>query len=499
MVELAKISLSKDLYYLNNNLVSLKEYILDTLGEDSCFIGSLDMVSQRLLEYKCLIDSLQIGICVMDREGIVTVWNPAIEKVYNIDREEIIGRPLKDFFENSINLRVLEDKKAIDSRFHKPSTGCEIIINAVPIYNNGDFQGVVSIDYSIGQVQKLSDQLYEAENKIRVLEKELKEYRSENSDFFVGRSEKVREQIELALMTADTDVPILLYGESGTGKEVFARFIHKKSKVKGRFVAVNCSAIPDSLFESEFFGYEEGAFTGAHKSGHQGYFEQADSGTLFLDEISELPLQQQSKLLRVIQEGKVSPLGSEKEVPVNVRIISATNIDLETKVREKKFRIDLYYRLKGIKIIIPPLRERQEDLEDMLKYFLKEMAERYNRKIHAIDKKTLDILKRYDWPGNIREMKNIMRQMVLLNKTDILTPDVIPKDIYFYGSNPEFKKTNIFEDEDLSLTEKVEEFEKYIISKKLIANHGNIAQTSKELKVARSTLHYKIDKYKINI
>lgn len=489
--------LDRDLLYLNKRLLNLKECIVEDLGDKCNASPVIDIVIQRLVEYKALIDALQVGICVMDREGLVTVWNPAIEKIYGISRETILGRPLKDFFENSMNLRVLEDKKPIDSRFHKPSEGCEIIINAVPIYYEGDFQGVVSIDYSVGQVQELSDELYEVKNKVRLLEKELEEYKSESSDFFIGRSSKIKEEIELALMTADTDVPILIYGESGTGKEVFARFIHKKSKVAGRFVAVNCSAVPDSLFESEFFGYKKGAFTGASDSGYRGYFEQADSGTLFLDEISELPLQQQSKLLRAIQEGRVTPLGGDREIDVNVRLICATNMDLEEKVREKKFRIDLYYRLKGIQITIPPLREREEDLEDMLNYFLLEMARRYNRRIYSIDQESMEILRAYNWPGNIREMKNVMRQMILLNKGESLTKDSIPKDIYFYVQNPEFKETNIVDDGRLCLKEKLEEFEKYMINKTLVHNNGNIAKAAEELKIPRSTLHYKLDKYGI--
>lgn len=480
---------------VNNDVESSK--LEDCKG---CFEELVNKINKRVIECKYLIDNLQIGICAIDAKGIVTEWNSAIEKVYGISRESIIGKPLVDFFENAINLKVLNTGEKINSRYHEPKKGCQIIINSQPIYYKSELIGVISIDYSTSQVQILSDQLKIAKDTIKNLKRKLEDLEENTSDFFIGDNKKIREQVELAFMVSGTDVPILIYGESGTGKEVFARFIHRKSGVKGRFVAVNCSAIPDTLFESEFFGYEKGAFTGASTSGKEGYFKQADSGTLFLDEISELPLQQQSKILRVIQEGRVNPLGSEKDESINVRIVCATNIDLEERVKEKKFRIDLYYRLKGIKIGLPPIRDRKEDIRSMLEYFFLEVVERYNKRIYKISPKVMKVLECYHWPGNIREMKNVMRQMVLVTKGDELLDDVIPREIYFstlsFEDELKSKNENIA---DLGLRESLEIYEKHLIRTAIWESKGNISKASDILKIPRSTLHYRIEKHGIEI
>lgn len=457
-------------------------------------------INKQILEYNYLVNHFQVGLCVIDNKGNVTEWNSSIEKVYGIPRDSIIGRPLADFFEDPINLKVLKTGKSISNTFHEPRRGCQIIINSEPIYYNSELIGVISTDYSTSQVQILSDQLKIAKDTIKSLKRKLEDLEENTSDFFIGESIKIREQVELASMVSSTDVPILIYGESGTGKEVFARFIHEKSGVNGSFVAVNCSAIPDTLFESEFFGYEKGAFTGASKFGKKGYFKQADGGTLFLDEIGELPLTQQSKLLRVIQESKVTPLGGEKDEEINVRIICATNLDLEEKVKKKEFRIDLFYRLKGIKIELPPIRERTEDIQSMIEYFFMELVEKYNKKVKRISKKTMSILKRYTWPGNIREMKNVIRQMVLVTKGEELLEDVIPKEIYFSvlesSDGLGIDSRNI---EDLGLSENIEVYEKHLIKKALWKSKGNIAEAANILKIPRSTLHYRIDKYNIEV
>lgn len=457
-------------------------------------------INKQVLEYEYLINNFQIGLCAIDIKGNVTEWNSSIERVYGISRNDIIGKPLADFFEDPINLRVLKTGESIRNTFHEPKRGCQIIINSEPIYYNSELIGVISTDYSIRQVQVLSDQLKIAKKTIKNLERQLDNLEENKFDFFIGKSKKIKEQVNLASMVSNTDVPILIYGESGTGKEVFARFIHKESGVKGKFVAVNCSAIPNTLFESEFFGYEKGAFTGASKSGKKGYFKQANYGTLFLDEIGELPLEQQSKLLRVIQEEKVTPVGAERDEEIDVRIICATNLDLEEKIIQKEFRVDLFYRLKGIKIELPPIRERQEDIQSMIQYFFIEIVEKYNKKVKKVSPKAMNILRKYSWPGNIREMKNVIRQMVLMTKGEELLEAVIPKEIYFsvLGGNDEIAldSKNM---EELGLSENIKMYEKHLIKKALWKSKGNIAEASSILKIPRSTLHYRIDKYKIEV
>ncbi len=314
--------------------------------------------------------------------------------------------------------------------------------------------------------------------------------------FFVGNDPKIREIMEFATKIAYSDIPIIIYGESGTGKEVLSRFIHKKSKLQGNFVAVNCSAIPDNLFESEFFGYLEGAFTGAKKGGFKGYFEQANGGTLFLDEISELPLQQQTKLLRTIQEMKIRPLGADKDIDVNIRIICATNIDLMDKIEDKTFRLDLYYRINGIKLHLPPLRNRK-DLKEMIRYFVKEEAAKYNRQKLDIAPETMKLLCRYYWKGNVRELKNIIAQMIILTQGNTILPESIPNEVMMAKNTPKYEEIIFAENIGESLEEKLSSIEKNIIIHALRDNNMNISKTAGFLKIPRSTLHYKMNKYHI--
>lgn len=433
-----------------------------------------------------VVDQIREGVVVCDQSGIVKTWNTECEKIYRIKKEEIIGKKLEDFFPDAIDVQVLRTGKYFKDIVHT-TRGSRIIISASPLYSGTEMIGCVSTDRDLREVVSLSEKLHEAMMTIEYLKERIDNKSGTSTDFFTGSNKLMNEQLQKALMTADTDVPILITGETGTGKEVVARFIHRESKLKGTFVAVNCSAIPDSLFESEFFGYVKGAFTGADNKGRAGYFEQAEGGTLFLDEISEMPLSQQTKLLRVLQEGKVRRLGSEKDIPVNVRIISACNADLQRSVELKEFRIDLFYRIKGIDIRIPPLRERKEDLEDIIRYFFDKTKEHYKRDISAISKEAMDILKNYYWAGNMRELENVMRQMVVMTRTESIEPDIIPKEIRYTMSVQE-KLCDL----EGGLKKKVQEFEEELITRALAANDGNIAKTADYLKIPRTTLQSKL-------
>ncbi|NLV77421.1 MAG: sigma 54-interacting transcriptional regulator, partial [Tissierellia bacterium] len=251
------------------------------------------------------------------------------------------------------------------------------------------------------------------------------------------------------------------------------------------------------LFESEFFGYEEGAFTGARKSGKAGYFELANNGSLFLDEIGDLPMDMQSKLLRVLQEKTIRRLGSEQDIEVYVRIISATNRDLEELVRKNKFRMDLYYRLNVIKIELPPLRERKEDIILFIKSFLEELNEEYDKNIKGIETAAVNVLSTYKWKGNVRELRNVIEQMVVLCRDDIITKDMVPK--YIIAEVEKGTEIDKFKKENIGLREMLFNYEKLLINKALEDSKGNITEAAKILKIPRSTLHYKIDNYGVNV
>ncbi len=242
---------------------------------------------------------------------------------------------------------------------------------------------------------------------------------------FIVHSQRMKDILRLAAKVAPTDATVLLLGESGTGKEMLARFIHNTSaRSRGNFIAINCAAIPQNLLESELFGYEKGAFSGATRM-HKGKFEQAHGGTLLLDEITEMPLELQAKILRVLQEKKIDRLGGTEPVDVDVRIICTTNRNIEEQVKEGSFREDLYYRINVFPIRIPPLRERKEEIEPLARFFLKKYASSFGKRITDISQEAIEILQNYRWPGNVRELENVIERAVVLCESDTITPDDI--------------------------------------------------------------------------
>ncbi len=320
-----------------------------------------------------------------------------------------------------------------------------------------------------------------------VLEKEYKALREDYTRRWqlVGKSDpivRLRNQIE---MVAKSSSRVLITGESGTGKELVARLIHQKSpRAMNAFVEVNCAAIPQELIESELFGHEKGSFTGAHER-KKGKFELADRGTLFLDEIGDMSLQTQAKVLRVIETQEFQRVGGSKNIKVDVRIIAATNKDLQEEVQKGNFREDLFFRLNVIPIHVPPLRERKDDIPLLIDYFLEEIAREYGRPKKNITKEAIKSFIRYNWPGNVRELKNAIERLVIMTPSETITD----KDITFY----EIGKKDYFSFK--TLREAREAFERDFILKKLKEHNWNISKTAEALQIERSNLHRKIKAY----
>ena len=266
-----------------------------------------------------------------------------------------------------------------------------------------------------------------ARKQLEILERQIKGYSQEPFKRIIGKSERIQDKINISKQVATSNVSVLITGESGTGKEEFARAIHFYSGLSGNFVPVNCSAIPYELFESEFFGYTRGAFTGARKEGKNGFFELANEGTLFLDEIGDLPLPMQGKLLRVLQDKKIKKVGGEKHIPLNVRIISATNQDLHELIEKDLFREDLFYRINVVEIKLPPLRERKEDIIPLVDFFLKEFCKENNKPLPIIESNVVEILVENDWKGNIRELKNVVEHMAIMCNGRVISLEHLPK------------------------------------------------------------------------
>lgn len=440
-----------------------------------------------------VFDNLHEAICLCDEKGIVRFWNKSAERLYGIRSDEIINKYLQEFFPNALSLKVLKNRKRITNVCHEPVKGKLVALSVAPLYDSKNkLIAVVSTDRDITDAVNLTNQLEYEKKKVEFLEHAYKNEIASKYNFssIIGKNKKIIDAITIAQKVAPTSTSVLITGKSGTGKEVFAKAIHEASGRSGNFVAINCSAIPESLFESELFGYVEGAFTGAVKKGKIGKFEFANGGTLFLDEIGDMPLEMQVKILRVLQDRIIYRLGSEKAINTDTRIIAATNQDLKKLIDQNKFREDLFYRLAVVQIQLPVLKERKEDIKDLAYLFLEEVSKQEGIKINYIDKRVYRILTNYKWDGNIRELRNVIQRMVVLSSDGKITIDAIPEYILEDTYIEDDVKSNEFDLEKI-----VENVEKGTIKEVMRMVDGNKNQAAKILNIKRTTLYYKLSKY----
>ncbi|WP_428260911.1 sigma-54 interaction domain-containing protein [Gallibacter sp. Marseille-QA0791] len=367
-----------------------------------------------------IIDNMRTGIWITDGEGKVLIVNNESVKTGGLTRDEVIGRTMDEllkvgYITESATLKVMASRKE-ECIVEELGTGGHCMTTSIPMFCQGEIDIIVSVERNISEVEKLKSLLNEQVEMKKELQKELLKFQSRKDELcgrMVTRNINMLHIREMAEDIGKIDAAVMITGESGTGKEVIADIIHKSSRRReAPFVKVNCAAIPETLMESEFFGYEQGAFTGAGGNGKIGLFELADGGTLFLDEVGELSIPIQSKLLRVLQDKEVRRVGGEKSISVDIRIIAATNRDLKAEVAKGTFRKDLYYRLFVVPIALPPLRERKEDIELLTKHFLDIFNKQYNMK-KTIGPEAMEIMERYQWPGNVRELRNVVERLVV--------------------------------------------------------------------------------------
>ncbi len=395
--------------------------------------------SQKTLSIaRALIESVHDGMYIADHEGYYIMANEAFERITGINRQEMVGRHTQYMIDNNwvpiaVNLEVIKDFQT-RSRIVRYPSGRQLLVTAAMLWrDNGNPAAVVSTLRDLTELNRINEELKNSQVMIERFKKRieyLEETLGSTNRFFVGQSTEFRRTLSLARKVAGSDATVLITGPSGVGKDVLAQFIHYQSPRQntGSFVKVDCASLPANLLESELFGYDKGAFTDARTQGKQGMFELANGGTLFLDEIGEFPFELQAKLLNVLQDRQIKHLGGLAPIPVDVRIIAATNMNLEQMVRERKFREDLYYRLNVIPIFIPPLRERREDILPMIKHFLKVYNQNYNTgKNLSIE--ALNALLNYDWPGNVREVRNTIERMVVISTDDVIAHHDLPGEI----------------------------------------------------------------------
>ncbi|MCC0636860.1 sigma 54-interacting transcriptional regulator [Clostridioides sp. ES-S-0001-02] len=463
--------------------------------------------------YKKILEASHDEICASDDKGIIIYCNKAFEENYGLKKEDILGKNVSFLEESGYSTKspipVVLRTKSKFSLEQDTQTGKKLIITASPVFDeNGELEFTVENCRDITELNNIK-------NKLEDTKKQVKKYKSEVEtlyrtalrieDTVIMDGIVMRPIMNTVNHVSKTDVSVLLLGESGTGKSSLARYIHHNSnRSSGPFITINCATISPQLLESELFGYTSGAFTGASTKGKVGLVELANGGTLFLDEIGDIPQNLQAKFLQLIQDRTFTPVGSLKNKKVDIRIISATNADLISKVKEKKFREDLYYRLNVIEIKLPPLRERKDNLVEIIKYYFNRYSSDFNLN-KTISKEAISIIANYRFPGNIRELQNIIQKILLTCRDNHITTDDLPSiltknvNIVNYGNKPPTYTTNV--DNSLHIDYKNKNFDTLIMEyeKNVILDayekFGSSYKVARQLEISQSKANRLIRKY----
>lgn len=436
---------------------------------------------ERAQQFATIIDFVHDGIVAIDKSGRITVFNSASEKITGYNKLKALGKRITEVIPETKLLNILETKQSEIGDIQRLDDHTVIASNRVPVIVDGEVLGAVATYQDITEVQKL-------EQKIRIRLSEKGFVAQYSFDGIVHKSAVISECIRTARKFAAYDTSVLICGPSGVGKELFAQGIHNCSQRKNSpFVAINCAALPESLIESELFGYVEGSFTGATKKGKAGLFEMAHGGTILLDEISELPLILQGRLLRVLQEKQVMRIGDNKLIPVDVRIICATNRDLRGLVSQNLFRVDLYFRIATLGLFVPPLNQRVEDIEVLSAYFVREYARRYRKDWLSLSAEALDYLRTYTFEGNVRELQGMIeRAVVICEGKTISAPDLMVTPAGVFGQQAEAYQPPFAEGRTLKSLE--DEYIEFVFKR----TNGSMKECSAILGIDRTTLWRRI-------
>lgn len=459
-------------------VTSGKESISTALREAQELVAVRRREKARAEQFKAILDFTYEGIIATDADGKISLVNPAAEKILGKAKSSLINRDVGEVFPSVDIKRAQEKGKPLLGELHRMGNST-LVHNLVPVVTNDETTGIIITFQDAGQLQAV-------ENKVRrqlYLKGHVAQYTFGD---IITRSTALKKVIKQARQFAQAEAAVVITGETGTGKEMFAQSIHNASLRKsGPFVAVNCAAVPENLLESELFGYEEGAFTGARRGGKKGLFELAHNGTIFLDEIGELPLKLQARLLRVLQEKAVIRVGGDTVIPINVRIIAATHRNLEESIENGTFRQDLYYRLNVLRLSLPPLRERKEDIPLLIDRLLEKICKRTAKARPVITDEVIKVFYSYNWPGNVRELQNILERLVVLKASS----KVYPEDINEIIRIPDEKFNN--KDLDgpvIELRGSLKDMELAIIRKTLELTGYDKEETSKKLGISQTTL-----------
>lgn len=444
-----------------------------------------------------LLDTAYYGMAIVDTEGKIVKWN--YEKLMGIKEEDVLDKHVEDIIENT-RLHIVAKTGQKELFEIQKIQGRDMITSRVPIIQNDKiigaagtvlFKDVKELKFLVQKLELLEDTVHKYRGELKRLHKTKYSF-----DNIITQNKKMIYLKEIAKRAAESNSTLLIQGESGTGKELFAHGVHRASLRKhGPFVTINCAAIPKDLLESELFGYDGGAFTGARREGKIGKFELANGGTILLDEIGSMPLEMQAKLLRVLESREFERIGGNKRISIDIRLIASTNENLEKAVEEGKFRQDLYYRLNVIQIEIPPLRDRIEDIPTLAESLLHILAEDISMPKKRLSPETVEVLKNHTWPGNVRELRNVLERAFTLCKDDIIEVEHLPDHLNKYAS----KEYEEIEDDSLLLKNIVAKVEKKTIEKAIQESKGNKTMAAKILGIHRTALYKKLEIYGIDI
>ncbi|WP_041285556.1 sigma-54 interaction domain-containing protein [Desulfoscipio gibsoniae] len=473
---------------LNNNTETLIDFVGRMADLISGKIMEREMLKDKIVmagRLEAVVDAVYEGVLAINEHGIITHCNRSAEKMFGMPKDQLLGQPIQRIFEDMPLLQVLKKGKGFNSReyfVNARSKRHHLLITARPVRSGeGTCAGVVATFRDFREAQRLAYQIVTTQEML-------------NFNDIIGESKAIREVKNKAQKIARSNSTVLILGESGTGKEVFARAIHSAGPHGHKpFMPINCGAIPEHLLESELFGYEEGAFTGARRGGKPGKFELANGGTVFLDEIGNMSLYLQAKLLRVLQERQIERVGGTRLIHVDIRVIAATNSDLQEMVRRGSFREDLFYRLSVIPLVLPPLRERRDDIPALLEHYRHRFAGLLQKNITGFSEGALKLCLDYHWPGNIRELINAVEYAINLEEGTVIEPDSLPPRLRHHENSS--MPVNTMEIKPLKCLEK-----------EAINGALNLYGWSEEgktraaaaLGISRATIYRKISKYRLN-
>ena len=512
VLQTGKVQLNQKIQFGNSQIITRRSPIIKNnkiVGAVAIFqdVTELQKVASELEEVKDLkstldsiVNSIFDCIVVVDKNGYVTMMNDAYGEFLHTDPKKAVGRHITDVIENTRMHIVAQTGKAEICDMQKIGEH-NTVVTRIPIFKDGEVTGAVGkmVFRDVKDLRVLARKLTSLQSELEYYKEELQKVQGGKYtiDSIIGSGEKIQWLKMIALRAAKGKSTVLITGESGTGKELFAQAIHyASSRRHGPFIKINCASIPENLLESELFGYEDGAFTGARKGGKPGKFELANGGTIFLDEIGDMSMPMQAKLLRVLQEREVERVGGTKVTPVDVRVIAATNQDLESMMSQGAFRQDLFYRLNIIALHIPPLRERRDDLPELCEALLRKINRSLQFDVDGVSPEAMEMLTDYDWPGNVRELENVLERSVnLMDEVGDIQPEHLPPMLRRSGAKTESAN----QEKAQELAGIMEDAEKQAIYKALEAAGGNRSQAAKILGIHRSGFYQKLTKYQIKL